>query len=90
MQGGCIECRTDAAVTESGFGSIVAKKIQKHLVVKKFTVRVNPNRFADYDSRRTGANIFKNGAPVSLARPFGRVMSVKPKQSRIHTHPSLK
>ncbi len=81
---------TDVAGNESTGGTVVAKKIQKHLVVKKFTVRVNPNRFADYDSRRTGANIFNDGASVSLARPFGRVVLVKLKQSRILTHPSLK
>jgi len=81
---------TDASGNERVSLTVVAKKRQKHLVVKKFTVRVNPNRFADYDSRRTGANIFNNGAPVSLARPFGRVVLVKLKQSRILTHPSLK
>ena len=81
---------TDAAGTECTRVIVVAKKSQKHLVVKKFTVRVNPNRFADYDSRRTGANIFNNGAPVSLVRSFGRADLVKTKQSRILTHPSLK
>jgi hypothetical protein len=80
----------DAVLWPTGRWFPVAKKPQKHLVVKKFTVRVNPNRFADYDSRRTGANIFNNGAPVSLVRSFGRADLVKTKQSRILTHPSLK
>jgi hypothetical protein len=56
----------------------VARKPRKQLVAKKISHRVNPDDFADYDPRRTGASIFKNGASVSPVRPIGRAWSVQP------------